>query len=476
MMKKFVSMLAFLLAFVFLLQLASCAKKDPVVSGTTTTTTTSDEGYIDESTTSGVATTTVAGTTSKTSGDGNNIVVDAKKVVLPKFNLTNKKIKLAHPWDSNQPWLKDWMDAFKKNYGASFENVYISDADKITKLAAMKASGTSPDVIFAESSMDWPMLITNDLVLPLDDKIDFGAPLWSVVKPLIDMTKYNGKTYFGVTEMTPFDTVCYNKKALRDAGLEEPRSLFYKGQWTWTKFLEYAQKLTLDTNGDGVTDQYGFATVYAEGIINSTGKDFISIDGTGKYSFNFNDPNIIRAMDFIKNLGPSKYNVVTFPEGNKMFEDLKRGKIAMIMQPNPQLYLADAFKARTVSYAPVPRDPKASKYYEPYWAKGFYICKGAKNPVAAAAFIASTRYVNIAELNPQIVAENKALYGISDDDNKLEQQRFKTTAPVIMNFRRLMPTIMYSTMWGNVLKQGTAWSSVVQENQPKINALLSKLK
>lgn len=52
--------------------------------------------------------------------------------------------------------------------------------------------------------------------------------------------------------------LAFNVEMLEDNNLEDPRELYARGEWTWDKFVEYCQVLTQDTDGDGVTDQYGF--------------------------------------------------------------------------------------------------------------------------------------------------------------------------------------------------------------------------
>jgi multiple sugar transport system substrate-binding protein len=49
--------------------------------------------------------------------------------------------------------------------------------------------------------------------------------------------------------------VYYNRDLFRAAGLPDPSP-----DWTWNDMLEAAQRLTRDTNGDGVVDQYGLGT------------------------------------------------------------------------------------------------------------------------------------------------------------------------------------------------------------------------
>ena len=50
----------------------------------------------------------------------------------------------------------------------------------------------------------------------------------------------------------------FNIQLLEDNGLEDPRDLWERGEWTWDKFVEYMQVLTQDTDGDGQIDQYGY--------------------------------------------------------------------------------------------------------------------------------------------------------------------------------------------------------------------------
>jgi len=50
----------------------------------------------------------------------------------------------------------------------------------------------------------------------------------------------------------------FNLDMIKEANLEDPRDLFDKGEWTWDVWREYLKQLTKDTDGDGVTDIYGY--------------------------------------------------------------------------------------------------------------------------------------------------------------------------------------------------------------------------
>ncbi len=56
----------------------------------------------------------------------------------------------------------------------------------------------------------------------------------------------------------------FNLQMIQDANLEDPRDLWEKGDWTWDVFIEYAQALTRDGNGDGIIDVYGFGGYHVE--------------------------------------------------------------------------------------------------------------------------------------------------------------------------------------------------------------------
>lgn len=69
----------------------------------------------------------------------------------------------------------------------------------------------------------------------------------------LELGTVDGEIY-GLPWSTEAMSLVYNKDMFRAAGLdpEDPPE-------TWAEMIEYAQKLTVDLNGDGIIDQYGFA-------------------------------------------------------------------------------------------------------------------------------------------------------------------------------------------------------------------------
>ena len=97
--------------------------------------------------------------------------------------------------------------------------------------------------------------------------------------------------------------LAYNKQMLDEAGLEDPNALYERGEWTWDKWREYMLALTQDTDGDGVTDVYGYGSRWDFLVFN-----LLMSNGTGiamSDTENLSRPEVSEVLDFIYNM----YNV-----------------------------------------------------------------------------------------------------------------------------------------------------------------------
>lgn len=97
--------------------------------------------------------------------------------------------------------------------------------------------------------------------------------------------------------------LAFNKQMLDEAGLEDPNALYERGEWTWDKWREYLLTLTQDTNGDGVTDVYGYGSRWDFLVYN-----LLMSNGTGiamSPEENLSSPEVAEVLDFVYNM----YNV-----------------------------------------------------------------------------------------------------------------------------------------------------------------------
>ena len=112
--------------------------------------------------------------------------------------------------------------------------------------------------------------------------------------------------------------LAYNKQMLDEAGLEDPNALYEKGEWTWDKWREYMLALTQDTDGDGVTDVYGYGaawTVLFTNLLMSNGTG-VAIGPTESFS----SPEVAEVLDFIYNICRDESGKNTSPFYLRMYQ------------------------------------------------------------------------------------------------------------------------------------------------------------
>ncbi len=223
-------------------------------------------------------------------------------------------------WDANQqPAYQQCADAFAAaNPGATVKITQRGWDDYWSTLTTGFQSDTAPDV-FTDHLSKYPEFVGNNVILPLDDLI-----------PDIDTSQYaeglaelwvaeDGKRY-GLPK--DWDTVAlfYNKKMVEDAGISEEEM----NNLTWNPddggtYEQVIAKLTVDKNGKH-GDEAGFdkdnVEVYGLGLPGSGAgngqtewsyfTDTLGWTHTDQNpwgtSYNYDDPNFQKAIDWWKGL------------------------------------------------------------------------------------------------------------------------------------------------------------------------------
>ncbi len=162
--------------------------------------------------------------------------------------------------------------------------------------------------------------------------------LWN--QQIIDYYTINGKVYAARASTTdePRLGVLFNKRLFEEAGLnpELPYDLQKNGQWDWEHFEELCQKLTRDTNNDGVTDLYAFGGNDGEVMmmgIYSNGAMFVGRDESGKFVDGTLNPNFEAGLSWAVKLIEKGY-VREFGAGeawDKAYTDFANGQTAMLV-------------------------------------------------------------------------------------------------------------------------------------------------
>jgi len=132
-------------------------------------------------------------------------------------------------------------------------NVEVSDWTAYwEKLKTMLAAGTPPDLF----AMDAPYYLdyqTRGVLKNLQPYVDKNPDLLTGVYPQTLEAYKTAEGYFGLPRDFQTIVLFYNKDMFDKAGVAYPTA-----DWTYDDLRQASKDLTLDTNGDGTTDQYGF--------------------------------------------------------------------------------------------------------------------------------------------------------------------------------------------------------------------------
>jgi len=259
---------------------------------------------------------------------------------------------------------------------------------------------TTYDVISVQTTWGNPIWIENGWILPLDEV--FSNRLKDQLMPsAIDAASYKGKMYYA-PDFGQSMHVVYRKDLLEEAGYDSLPT-------DWNKFLELAKKLTVDKDGDGRIDQYGFAYPVGTGeegpwsfftfLLASGGKMW---DEDGKAAFN--SPEGLAALEFMDELlNKSKVS----PPGTVGYligdvgDIWKEGQVAMALLSSGGLIYnclnSENGKNLDLGFFPtrIPRE----QIDKPYFSFYTFVCVNAKSkhPLAAKYLARSaSEYVNSA--------------------------------------------------------------------------------
>ncbi len=159
---------------------------------------------------------------------------------------------------TTRPALAELLKKFEaENPDLKIHEQYIPTGDAlIQKLVAAIQSQSAPDVAWIHADfMD--KLVQADAIYNMRHFIDGAnglAPeeLADIFPELLKNASWRGELYALPMEATAL-ALFYNKNSFRAAGLDPERP-----PQTWEELRDYAHQLTIDRDGDGVIEQFGF--------------------------------------------------------------------------------------------------------------------------------------------------------------------------------------------------------------------------
>jgi len=332
-------------------------------------------------------------------------------------------------WESGAN-LQYWTNAIS-DFGKLYPNITVQ-LEAVpngygTNLLAQIAAGNAPD-IWQQGDGDVATYVAKGTVTDLTSYISGknGIDTSALYPTTLTMGQVNGKQYYMTKDYSPL-IVYYNTDLLKKAGLDAP-----KDGWTWADFVKYAQKLTVDANGNDATSanfdpkhikQWGVQMQWTwdraiEPIIDAAGGSFISPDGKTTTGYMNSDATVSAVQWYVDlynkyHVSPTSDDVSSF-SGADLFQG---GQVAMLwtgIWPADGYAQVKGFNFSTVS---LPVGPKGAANVL-CWA-GFGINAKSQNKDAAWLFL---KYITAGD-----GAKQYAKYALTSVKSLAQEQQ--TAAP-----------------------------------------------
>ena len=222
----------------------------------------------------------------------------------------------SEPGNAYEEATKKYRDEIFKKYNFTMQSKAVAGWNEMTDTYIDSVLAGEPAAQLFE--LDYRFVaepMTRGLFYDLAtlEEFDFSEEKWNqAVKNL--MTQ--GDSIYGMRadKSEPRGGVVWNKRLFEEAGIDPdlPYDLQASGQWTWSAFEELCERLTRDTNGDGVTDVYGTVSQGATTmtcLVASTGSDFFKKGADGTLSFNMDSEEVMAALNFAVDLYNKGYEM-----------------------------------------------------------------------------------------------------------------------------------------------------------------------
>ncbi|KJQ57854.1 ABC transporter substrate-binding protein [Streptococcus cristatus] len=219
-------------------------------------------------------------------------------------------------WDVPNSRENKALDSLIKKFEKTHPHVKVVYESGIPKkdyadwLAEQVLKGEQPD-LFMVPENDFSMLASAGALKSLDTLLtdDERTAFYPVA---YKAGQYQGVSYALPVESNPI-MMCVNKDLLEKEGISIPES-----GWTLADFYEICKKVTKDTNGDGVVDQYGITDYTWQQALVAYGGHL-----TDKSGINVDSPEMHQALAFMSKLDmlSQHYKVIPhdFDEGRVAF-------------------------------------------------------------------------------------------------------------------------------------------------------------
>ena len=403
---------------------------------------------------------------------------------LPEYNPTSDviiELTEGDPslYDDPTNWAYYLNSKLKAVYGVEVQCIRTSHELFPTNAAQLVMSGQSPDILQYRHQDD-PTFIKNGIVQSVDDLYDFSHPLFAPLKEINEQFRYkDGKLYSFIRTFRNEGYTYYWLEDLQELGLEMPRDLYYKGEWTWSKFLEYAKKLTVKSS-DGTISRYG-GTV-SNDFHAITGHSYVKFEN-GKYTNNLRNSAL---ADFYNSFSAALFQDKILEASTSIITSFNMHTVSIALD-NRKMYenhAKELWAQGLIDFAPSPKWDNADKYYVPTSYGAHWIAKDAPNREGAAAYSTIHCYL--------YYKYDEAYNKFSEENNKKRPNYTKEveelSLDMLFNKENNFELVFIrdegiGTNWSNgqrlefvrgATRYNKSWAALVEQNYPLLNAAINE--
>lgn len=499
-MKKLKASLAVVLAAASILSLSGCAEDVAPVPGNPGGDTIQTQGDA-----------TVPATTSATTTFAENEKVNeaVENIDLSVLDNPDLEVKERIEWmsfyviDETSPAAMLFKDVYgipeKGKYaeceGKIFDYTHVSWEERYNKLGAAITADQSPD-LFAFEILDFPYGVVQGRYNPVSDIIDLEGPKWDGAREMMEQFKFGDDYYCAFYEISFNNLMYYQKSNIEALGVEDPRALFEKGEWTWDTFLDISRKWQQSGEEkyciDGFNPENDFIISSGVPMVGHNGVELVN---------NLHDPAVERAEEHMlkvlqkENLRYPRHEKNGFTVNTKLWAD--DGTLfyadggTWVFQDQDKLgrYRKKyGWPEDEIICVPFPRDPKADAHYITAKQDAMMWIKGSDNPNGVAAWldccVTASQDPGVREAAKEQLKEN---YGWSDYnlDAIYEWTKLDGTSPLtpIFDFKGGLGTVSDASATENPIQSltnsvyllGESYTELRAKHENQINSAIEEI-
>ena len=259
---------------------------------------------------------------------------------------------------------------------------------KYDELAAAILTGDAPDMFVEDNNLQFPMGTVKGFFQPVDEVVDFSAPMWADMRNAADQFMINNKHYAAPINLTLSAVMVYDKSKIEGAGLDDPYELYQNGQWNWDSWLEIMESYCAENK-----DAVGINGYFAPMIFNSTGHSIVEFDRSkNAYVNNIDDSSLERAAALLREI--NEKGLYTYEWFGSTEDAMKHNILfyAMGTWASSGQHTPDAEDEWAM--VPVPADPASDKHYQTANIESYLWVTGSEKKDAFRCWLECARAVH----------------------------------------------------------------------------------